>query len=348
MIEIYDEEGYIKEVIEHGLSSDRWMRDLTLLVRYWKGEGKEVYISKKRVKDKAREKCQRYVRGWNDNIHYKNFNTVFEAAWKNKEPLRKIKSIEFTEDVLNWFLGLESLEISEDKVKELKAVRPKVTIKKQVMNERRVRFLFTLFVWSKIQENYLEKYNMHYLRGYEKKFKKNADLNSSFNLKNERNLLFDLGYININHALGIDAIFMNNDVFKIPVTDENRIVLSGEDLYNCGYWLEKQKYGYYVCQNCGKEVLKKNRPKGGRPNKYCPDCMKKIIDGVTLDLKEERVESVCEICGREIGKISKYAPKKMCYQCRDKLRSDAQKKYREMHKKDSTSRKTPNLQTIDI
>ena len=42
MIEIYDEEGYIKEVIEHGLSSDRWMRDLTLLVRYWKGEGKEV------------------------------------------------------------------------------------------------------------------------------------------------------------------------------------------------------------------------------------------------------------------------------------------------------------------
>ena len=102
---------------------------------------------------------------------------------------------------------------------------------------------------------------MHYLRGYEKKFKENADLNSSFNLKNERNLLFDLGYININHALGIDAIFMNNDVFKIPVTDENRIVLSGEDLYNCGYWLEKQKYGYYVCQNCGKEVLKKNKGK---------------------------------------------------------------------------------------
>ena len=216
------------------------------------------------------------IRGWNDNIHYKNFNTVFEAAWKNKEPLRKIKSIEFTEDVLNWFLGLESLEISEDKVKELKAVRPKVTIKKQVMNERRVRFLFTLFVWSKIQENYLEKYNMHYLRGYEKKFKENADLNSSFNLKNERNLLFDLGFININHALGIDAIFMNNDVFKIPVIDENRIVLSGEDLYNCGYWLEKQKYGYYVCHNCGKEVLKKNKPKGGRPNKYCPECAKKI------------------------------------------------------------------------
>lgn len=292
MIEIYDEEGYIKEVIEHGLSSDRWMRDLTLLVRYWKGEGKEVYVSKKRVKDKAREKCQRYVRGWNDNIHYKNFNTVFEAAWKNKEPLRKIKSIEFTEDVLNWFLGLESLEISEDKVKELKSIRPKVTIKKQVMNERRVRFLFTLFVWSKIQENYLEKYNMHYLRGYEKKFKENADLNSSFNLKNERNLLFDLGFININHVLGIDAIFMNNDVFKIPVTDENRIILSGEDLYNCGYWLEKQKYGYYVCQNCGKEVLKKKKPKNNI-TKYCPEC--------SIQLRNHtKSQHFCIDCGVEI------------------------------------------------
>ena len=161
------------------------------------------------------------------------------------------------------------------------------------MNERRIRFLFTLFVWSKIQENYLEKYNMHYLRGYEKKFKENADLNSSFNLKNERNLLFDLGYININHALGIDAIFMNNDVFKIPVTDENRIVLSGEDLYNCGYWLEKQKYGYYVCQNCGKEVLKKNRPKGGRPNKYCPECAKIFKENI-------KKRYFCEKCGKEI------------------------------------------------
>ena len=345
MIEIYDEEGYIKEVIEHGLSSDRWMRDLTLLVRYWKGEGKEVYISKKRVKDKAREKCQRYVRGWNDNIHSKNFNTVFQAAWKNKEPLRKIKSIEFTEDVLNWFLSLESLEISEDKVKELTAVRPKVTIKKQVMNERRVRFLFTLFVWSKIQENYLEKYNMHYLRGYEKKFKENADLNSSFNLKNERNLLFDLGYININHALGIDAIFMNNDVFKIPVTDENRIVLSGEDLYNCGYWLEKQKYGYYVCQNCGKEVLKKNKPKGGRPNKYCPECAKKIEN----DLKEKHF---CIDCGREIeyDSLTKRI-RKRCFICQANLDNEKarkrMKRIRENKECSGLSPETSNPQTLD-
>lgn len=348
MIEIYDEEGYIKEVIEHGLSMDRWMRDLTLLVRYWKGEGKEVYISKKRVKDKAREKCQKYVRGWNDNIHYKNFNTVFEAAWKNKEPLRKIKSIEFSEDVLYWFLNLENYEISDERVKELKVDRPNVAVKNKPMNERRIRFLFTLFVWSKIQENYLEKYNMHYLKGYEKRFKECADLNSSFNLKNERNLLFDLGFIKLNHSLGIDAIFMNEDVFKIPITNENRVILTGKDLYECGYWLEKQKYGYYVCQNCGKEVLKKSKNHRGQPNKYCPECYKKIFKGITFDIPSERVEAVCELCGKEIGKVSKYASHKLCYMCKDRLRSESQKRYRENHKKDATSDSIQNLQTIDI
>ena len=213
------------------------------------------------------------------------------------------------------------------------------------MNERRVRFLFTLFVWSKIQENYLEKYNMHYLRGYEKKFKENADLNSSFNLKNERNLLFDLGFININHALGIDAIFMNNDVFKIPVTDENRIVLSGEDLYNCGYWLEKQKYGYYVCQNCGKEVLKKNKPKGGRPNKYCPECAKKIEN----DLKEKHF---CIDCGREIeyDSLTKRI-RKRCFICQANLDNEKarkrMKRIRENKECSGLSPETSNPQTLD-
>ena len=231
------------------------------------------------------------------------------------------------------------------------------------MNERRVRFLFTLFVWSKIQENYLEKYNMHYLRGYEKKFKENADLNSSFNLKNERNLLFDLGYININHALGIDAIFMNNDVFKIPVTDENRIVLSGEDLYNCGYWLEKQKYGSFICQCCGKEIIDKNKNKRGRvrkyclecaknlknevatENKYCPECAKKIEN----DLKEKHF---CIDCGREIeyDSLTKRI-RKRCFICQANLDNEKarkrMKRIRENKECSGLSPETSNPQTLD-
>lgn len=346
MIEIYDEEGYIKEVIEHGLSMERWMRDLTLLVRYWKGEGKEIYGSKKKVKDKAKEKCQKYVRGWNDNIHYKNFNKVFEVAWKNNAPLRKIKSIEFSREVLDWFLNLENYEITDEDVKKIQAERPKVVVKNKVMNERRIRFLFTLFVWSKIQESYLEKYNMHYLKGYEKRFKECADLNSAFNLKNERNLLFDLGFINVNHSLGIDAIFMDREVFKIPVTDENRIVLTGDDLYKCGYWLEKQKYGFYVCQNCGKEVLKKSKPRGGRPNKYCSKCAKEKNFGITMDIEDNNFITKCEKCGKEIELASKFSSHgHYCWRCRDKMNLERVNKFNEIN---VSSCKTSNPKTLDI
>ena len=37
------------------------------------------------------------------------------------------------------------------------------------------------------------------------------------------------------------------DVFNIEVTDKNRIRLEGEDLYNCGLWLKKQKFDCLIC-----------------------------------------------------------------------------------------------------
>ena len=56
---------------------------------------------------------------------------------------------------------------------------------------------------------------MHYLKQYYKRFKQDANLKDSFSMPKERDLLFDLGYINVNYALGIDAIFISkNDVFN--------------------------------------------------------------------------------------------------------------------------------------
>ena len=39
MIDIYDEMGYIKEVLEHGLSNDSWVKDCSLLAKYYRDEG---------------------------------------------------------------------------------------------------------------------------------------------------------------------------------------------------------------------------------------------------------------------------------------------------------------------
>ena len=75
----------------------------------------------------------------------------------------------------------------------------------------RAKYLFTLYVWTKIQENYLSRPNIHYLEKYNKKLRNDADLKPSFSLTKERNVLFDLGFIDINHGLGVIPIFMDKE-----------------------------------------------------------------------------------------------------------------------------------------
>ncbi len=224
-------------------------------------------------------------------------------------------------EVVDWFLGLEdNVVLTDEEVAVLKQKRPKVTIKNNVINWQRTKYLFTLYVWTKIQENYLDRPNMHYLKQYYKRFKEDANLKTSFNMQRERDLLFDLGYIYINYALGIDATFINdNEVFQTPITDENRVVLKGEDLYKCGYWLEKQKMGSFICQNCGKEFAHYTRSAREQGRKHCKECADKI------DNKKKNIDYkiiVCTNCGEQV-KISKYDNKTCrCIECEEQHRKE--------------------------
>ena len=53
--------------------------------------------------------------------------------------------------------------------------------------------------------------------------------------------------------------YNNLEVDDTQDADENRVIITGSqndidgDLINCGEWLERQKYGTFTCQNCGKE-----------------------------------------------------------------------------------------------
>lgn len=302
MIDIYDEVGYIKNILQSGLSQKEWKRDLILLIRYYKLEGNK----KAEAKLKAKEKCERYIIGWNKNVHYATFNNIFEKAWKKEDPLRQIKQIEFSKEVLDWFLNLSETSLTQEELDSLKSRRSNVKITKKPMNIRRIQFLFTIFVWVKVQENYLEKPDRIYWTGKDRKrFKQDACLTTSFSLKNERNLLYDMGYIDINRGLGIIPKFMDNDVFKIPITDKNRILLSGDDLYNCGNWIKSQKYPHYRCENCGKLVIYKPNKDGGRPPKYCKECAK-VIGKKKIFKKGENLRKIrCSKCGKEI-EINKF------------------------------------------
>ena len=330
MIDIYNEIGYIKNVLENGVS-ERWERDVILLTRYFKAEG----IKKSEVKARMREKCEIAAKRpnnpivYNHLISYKRLNKIVENAWKTPTSLREIRYIDISQEVLDWFLNLEeTFVITDEQVEELKKRRPKVQFKgNHPINWQRTKYLWTLYIWTRIQENYLERPNMHYLQKYGKRFKEDGDLKPSFNLKNERDFLYDLGLIDVNYALGIDAKFIRDyDVFNTPITNENRVrIMTGDppdgELYNCGYWLEKQKMGTFVCENCGKTFAnyKKDNSKGGRPRKYCKECSEKIRK---MNFGSGVKTVICIDCGRPFEVSTKNTKTNRCPECYELYRNE--------------------------
>ena len=319
MIDIYDEMGYIKEVLEHGLSNDSWVKDCSLLAKYYRDEG----YKKSEVKKILIEKLDKYSpKGYDKNRTFKLVQKIVNSSFKKDsngnyiEQIRSIKSVETTKEIIQWFLDLENgYELSDDMVELEKQRRPKVYVKKKPMTFNRIKYLFTLYIWTKIQANYLERPNIHYLKKNTVKFKECADLRkASFSLTNERNFLFDLGFIDINHGIGVIPVFMDKyDVFKIPMNDDNRVVIQGDDLKHCGYWLLKQKMGSFICENCGKEFAHYSLSKQEKTRKYCKDCADFI--------KNNNKEKFCVDCGKPIEKNSLH--KRAVLRC-----EDCQKKYR--------------------
>ena len=360
MVDLYDEVGYIKNVIVNGIGY-KWERDITLYVRYMKTQlnknGKKM--TRQEVTKLAKEKIEKATKRKDNPINYNDLHDfarrdkVIEKAWKNDAPLRHIQSLEIPREVLDWFLHLdETFKLTSEELEAEKEKRPKVHIsKKNPMTFARVQYLFTLYIWSMLQKEYLgenSRYYVHYIDQYKKKFKHDANLKSSFSLNNERNYLYDLGFINVNFALGVEAKFMlENEIFKIPVTDENRVIIEGSqndvdgDLINCGLWLEKQKYGSFVCQNCGKEIIYK-KAKKGRPKKYCDDCFEKLYvtkSGNTIE-DYNKVSTFCIDCGKEILKINPHDFKTIrCIECQRKMNNFKKAEY---HRRTRLAEKAQN------
>ena len=183
------------------------------------------------------------------------------------------------------------------------------------MNFNRIKVLFTLYIWGLIQKEYMAGgWNYFNLDDWYPKLKKDSDLPTSYNILNERNILEDLGFLKTTEK-NVDVIlelFDKFDVFNIEVTDKNRIRLEGKDLYNCGHWLKKQKYNWFVCERCGKEVFDKNKPLGGRPRKYCKECAE------IIKMEEADLVVYCLKCGKSLVRnASMYRFKGLCRDCQN-------------------------------
>nr|DAE01253.1 MAG TPA: alanyl-tRNA synthetase [Siphoviridae sp. ctJcm18]DAE06556.1 MAG TPA: alanyl-tRNA synthetase [Siphoviridae sp. ctUGQ45]DAE27289.1 MAG TPA: alanyl-tRNA synthetase [virus sp. ct8MV80]DAW91570.1 MAG TPA: alanyl-tRNA synthetase [Bacteriophage sp.] len=52
--------------------------------------------------------------------------------------------------MLNWFLNLDTYYITDEEVKDIKSRRKNVSVKNHPITMARAKYLFTLYVWTKI------------------------------------------------------------------------------------------------------------------------------------------------------------------------------------------------------
>lgn len=342
MIEIYDELGHIKDVLAHGFRNDSWRTDGKLLAMYYRDSGIKKSEAIKKIKNKCELYCNSENGGsYNKTSSYKTVNIFVDKAYRKdkqgnyKEQIRNITCVYITKEILNWFLDLEDkIILTNEQIEEFKKRRPGIVIKNnKPMNFNRIKYLFTIYIWTLIKEQYLDKPNVIYLNDNinKKRFKERADLQSNFNLSNERNFLFDLGFIDVNHGLGIIPLFkLNEKIFQkklqksIDIEKENDIIaISGEDLYQCGYWLLKQRNGSFICKNCGKEFAHYNLTSQEKKRKYCKEC---AIE-VNAKLIKKRF---CVDCGKDITPyIRKQGGRKIrCSDCQIKHNQEIKNRYK--------------------
>ena len=320
---------------------------MALLIKFWKSSPE--LKSKKEIKKLAIEKCIRYVPKFDENKVKRSpeIKKMVERIWKawkidgdNPSELRTINSIGFSKDVLDWFLNLEeNFVIDDEKKMKMQEMRFPARISNHPMTFTRIRFLFTLFVWASIQNQYANGL-YHNIDKCMKKLRADGDLPTSFNILNERNILEDLGFIKTTDK-NVDLIldFIEKEpVFSIPITKENEIKIEGLDLYDCGKWLEKQKYSWFICEHCGKEVIdKSSKNKGRKPRKYCKECSK-IIENDIVSFSPK----FCVDCGAELiikaNLKHRFTRCPVCQETRNKkLQADWVKNKRELLKVNKTN-----------
>ena len=93
MIKIYNEEGYIKELLEHGIHDDNWNNDCTLLAKYYRDEG----LKKAEIRKILKEKCKKYCPSYNETKgHYKRIDKIVTKIFRkdgNGEYIEKIRKV---------------------------------------------------------------------------------------------------------------------------------------------------------------------------------------------------------------------------------------------------------------
>ena len=292
MLKNLDEITKLKEITENGFSTD-WKNEIRILTKYYKMQG----IKKCKIKEQIKEKLEKEVEEYNKFTMFDIVNKIIEKAWKDDKPLRQIIEITIPKATVDWFLALEGQKIPKETINAIRAKKPTKVIQK-FWNWNRVKMLFTLYIWSKIQQQYSDFWQYVAVEREVGYFRECAGLPEKYKVVQESNNLHDLGIVRISSERKLELLFLE----QLP-QDGDMVTLTGQDMVKCGYWLEKKKMGSFICQKCGKVIAITNTT--GRKRKYCPECTS----------KKGTIQAICVDCGNIFEKSAKATKTCRCFKC---------------------------------
>ena len=235
MIDNYNEIEYIKKYIQTGefINYRFWRRDAGLFVRWMKSQA----FSKQQIKQKLIKTCNK-MHWFNYDIEYELINNIIEQNWKKEKPFITIEKIEVPKDVIYWFAN-------------------------QNLKKNELKLLFTLYIWTRIQEIYYDKKKANRIYWYNDKIflKKSSNIVNSVSIMNTIFEFEEKGYITEfegsailkmqdkysdtfhTSEIGISKLAHDNGMSIIAssvfenLKFKDKLILNTEDLYNIGNWI---------------------------------------------------------------------------------------------------------------
>lgn len=319
MLRIFDTPKYIEDNIKYGFRDpNTWRSDAALFVR-WK-HALEPDLKKREVKEILIKKCKKSVPMYVHDLQYNTINRIMDKNWNEEFVPIKVKSIQMTQGVIDWFIN-------------------------QNLKKNELKFLFALYMGYILNRcsKHESKIKYIYDNGTDKMFlRNNTSMPKNYSTFSMFNRMEELGYLQMYRECST-LLFIDNPELSIytEIKDDKpkeytykfycgssnskdmKYTFTTEDLYDFGDKFWKITQGFITCKRCGKVIEKVTN------RKYCEECAK--IENEHFVPKDKQIKKViCCNCGNEFETSSKNNKKE--YRC-----PDCYKRYRR-NKKTETMR----------
>lgn len=249
----FKEKDYVDEILNNGFTSKHILSELKLLAKYFKSLSKR----EDEIKLLLQDFCKKYLKGYNEAVHFKIINNATTYGNNAKNKLIQIDSVNISKNELDL---IEKMNISHDYK----------------------RVVFTLLVLTKLNKKSLEikdgevKSKEFYFGGF-KNFRELVSVSKiTFSRKKSSNVKSIHDLIHLLDEKEIVKITGNGNVkllFMYDIQEDDNIAITVNDFTVIGlyYDLYFKENKVKECECCRVPIKIK-----GKNHKFCVNCSNKI------------------------------------------------------------------------